>query len=88
LPISPYVQEHINLVAAIRSDSYINETRNICESNMTGIMGRESAYTGREVTWDEMMGSDLRLGPVEYNFGPVDPVVVPRIPPAPGTSPA
>jgi myo-inositol 2-dehydrogenase / D-chiro-inositol 1-dehydrogenase len=86
--ISPYVQEHINLVTAIRTGNYINEIQNVCESNMVGIMGRESAYTGREVTWDEMMTSNLRLGPTEYSMGPIGQDVVPRTPPVPGTSPA
>lgn len=83
--ISPYVQEHINLVTAIRTGSYINEIKNVCESNMVGIMGRESAYTGRAYTWDEMMESNLRLGPTEYRMGPVD---IPAVPPVPGTAPA
>ncbi len=83
--ISPYDQEHINLVTAIRTDNYINETQNICEANMVAIMGRVSAYTGREVSWEEMMNSDMRLGPTTYEMGPVD---VPRVPPVPGTSPA
>jgi hypothetical protein len=39
---------------------------------MTGIMGRISAYTGKETTWDEMMNSDLKLGPKVFAFGPVD----------------
>ena len=86
--ISPYVQEHINLVTAIRRDGYINETQNVCESTLTGIMGRESAYTGLEVTWDQMMNSGMRLGPAEYNMGPVDPDIVPRTHPVPGTTTA
>jgi myo-inositol 2-dehydrogenase / D-chiro-inositol 1-dehydrogenase len=84
--ISPYIQEHINLITAIRSNGYINETQNICESNLAGIMARESAYSGRQVTWDEMMSSNSRLGPTEYKMGPVDTVVVPRQAPVPGTS--
>ena len=35
-------------------------------------MGRIAAYTGREVTWEEMMGSDLRLGPETYAMGPLE----------------
>ncbi len=35
------------------------------------IMGRIAAYTGKEVTWDELMNSDLYLGPKTYVFGPV-----------------
>ncbi|TVR69458.1 MAG: gfo/Idh/MocA family oxidoreductase [Marinilabiliales bacterium] len=81
--ISPYVQEHINLVTAIRTGNYINEVQNVCESNMAAIMGRESAYTGRQMTWDDMMNSNLRLGPTEYSMGPVD---IPPVPPVPGTS--
>jgi hypothetical protein len=34
-------------------------------------MGRISAYTGKDVTWDEVMNSDLYLGPKTYAFGPV-----------------
>jgi hypothetical protein len=35
-------------------------------------MGRISAYSGREVTWDEMMNSDFTLGPKTYRMGKVD----------------
>jgi len=35
-------------------------------------MGRESAYTGQEVTWDQMMVSDQRLGPAEYTMGALE----------------
>jgi hypothetical protein len=35
-------------------------------------MGRISAYTGKETTWEEMMNSDLKLGPKVFEFGSVD----------------
>ena len=35
-------------------------------------MGRISAYTGKETTYEEMMNSDLKLGPKVFEFGPVD----------------
>jgi predicted dehydrogenase len=82
--ISPYVQEHIDLVTAIRTNKPINEAQNVANSTMTGIMGRISAYTGKEVTWEEMMNSDLHLGPKEYILGPLD--MTPHIP-VPGTAP-
>ncbi len=66
-----YVQEHTDLVEAIRTGNPINEAKNVAESTLTAIMGRNSAYTGREATWDELMGSDARLGPSEYALGPV-----------------
>ena len=36
-------------------------------------MGRQAAYTGRKVTWEEMMGADWELGPEgELAWGPVN----------------
>jgi len=72
LPISPYDQEHIDWVTAIRTGKPVNETQAIAESTMTGIMGRVSAYTGKETTWEEMMNSDIYLSPKYYSFGKVD----------------
>lgn len=69
--ISPYDQEHIDMVTAIRTNKPINEAENTAISTMVGIMGRISAYTGKEVTWDEMMNSELKLGPATYVLGPV-----------------
>jgi predicted dehydrogenase len=69
---SPYVQEHIDLVTAIRLEQPINEAATTAHSTLAAIMARESAYTGLEVTWDELMQSDMRLGPTTYEFGPVD----------------
>ena len=69
--VSPYVQEHIDLITCIRQNIPINEAEQTAISNMTAIMGRISAYTGKEVTWDEMMNSDMKLGPTTYVMGPV-----------------
>jgi predicted dehydrogenase len=79
-PNSPYVQEHIDLVTAIRQEKPLNEAANTAISTMVAIMGRISAYTGEETTWDQMMQSDLRLGPKEYALGPVDLEAVPPVP--------
>jgi hypothetical protein len=82
LKVGPYQQEHIDLVTAIRTNTPINEAENTAISTLTAIMGRISAYTGREVTWKEMETSDLRLGPAEYALGPVD---IETVVPVPGT---
>jgi predicted dehydrogenase len=66
--VSPYVQEHIDLIASIRTGAGLNEAQRIAESTLTAIMGREAAYTGRAITWDEMMQSDMVLGPAEINW--------------------
>lgn len=79
--VSPYVQEHIDLVTAIRTGEQFNEAEETAISTMVGIMGRISSYTGKLVTWDEMMNSDLKLGPKVFEFGPVD---IPKDIPVPG----
>lgn len=68
---SPYDQEHIDLVTAIRLDQPINEATNTAISTLVAIMGRISAYTGKETTWDEMMNSGLKIGPAEYKLGAI-----------------
>jgi myo-inositol 2-dehydrogenase/D-chiro-inositol 1-dehydrogenase len=67
----PYVQEHINLVTAIRTGNIINDAEAQVNSTLITIMGRISAYTGKDVTWEEVMNSDLYLGPKTYALGPV-----------------
>jgi myo-inositol 2-dehydrogenase/D-chiro-inositol 1-dehydrogenase len=67
----PFVQEHVNLVTAIRTGNTINDAEAQVNSTLTTIMGRMSAYTGKDVTWEEVMNSDLYLGPKTYAFGPV-----------------
>lgn len=69
--VSPYVQEHIDLITCIRQNIAINEAEQTAISNMTAIMGRISSYTGKEVTWDEMMNSDMKIGPTTYVMGTV-----------------
>jgi hypothetical protein len=77
---NPYVLEHRDLVASIRSGKPLNEGQRIAESTLTAIMGRMSAYTGRELSWKWVMNaSELDLRPPAYEFGdlPVAPVPVP-----------
>jgi myo-inositol 2-dehydrogenase / D-chiro-inositol 1-dehydrogenase len=81
----PYVQEHIDLITAIREGKQIVEAEETAKSVLTAIMGRQSAYTGLRVTWEEMMGSDLQIGPKgEIKLGPVD---MDKTVPIPGSAP-
>ncbi len=81
--VDPYDQEHIDLVTAIRTNAPINEGENVAHSTLTAIMGRISAYTGKEVTWEEMMNSDLKLGKETYALGPIDMTPVIPLPGSP-----
>lgn len=66
---NPYQNEHRNLIASIRAGKPINEAKSLAEGTLTAVMGRESAYTGRTVEWDEALNSKLRYGPDKYEFG-------------------
>ena len=76
-PVSPYVQEHTDLVASIRSGKPYNELKQVAESTLTAILGREAAYTGQELTWDEVLNADQDLTPPQTTFGPLE---VPPVP--------
>ena len=75
-----YRQEHVELIAAITSGKPVNDSKDLCDSTLTGIMGRMSAYTGKEVSWEQATESKLDLWPKqELAFGPfpTPPVAVP-----------
>ena len=67
--LNPYVAEHQKLMASIRGDGpYVNEGMRVAEATMTSIMGRESAYSGIEITWDMIMNSQQDLQPKEFDY--------------------
>jgi len=68
---NPFVQEHINLVTGIRTGNTVNDADAQVNSTLMTIMGRIAAYTGKNVTWEEILNSDLYLGPKTYALGPV-----------------
>ena len=69
------------LTTIVMNDSEL-QVNSVCMA----IMGRMAAYSGRKVTWDEILNSDLRLGPDTYEFGPVS--GIPEKPPVAGTAPS
>jgi hypothetical protein len=66
---NPYEQEHVHMVESIRQNKQINQAETLAYSSLIAIMGRESAYTGRPVTWQEILASNLRYGPDQYEMG-------------------
>jgi predicted dehydrogenase len=68
---NPFVQEHIRLVTAIRNNKPISDVEQHVQSTLMAIMGREAAYTGKFVTWEQIMSSAMKLGPEDYQLGPV-----------------
>ncbi len=81
---NPYVVEHEDLIASITgSGKYWNEARQVAESTLTAIMGRMSAYTGQEVTWQQALDSQENLAPETYDWVDVE---IPKVA-VPGRTP-
>jgi predicted dehydrogenase len=55
--VNPYVQEHIDLLESIVSGKPLNELKQVAESTLVAIMGRQSTYTGKAVTWEQALNS-------------------------------
>ena len=78
-----YIQEHADLINSIRNGKPINESKRVAESTLTAILGREAAYTGMIVDYEELLASDLDLAPeggmgkLKLGPNPVRPVPLP-----------
>jgi hypothetical protein len=59
----PYVQEHIDLINAIHNDTPLNEAKQVTDSTLAAIMGREAAYSGAGVEWDAVLNSKFAYAP-------------------------
>lgn len=64
------VYEQRDVIESIRKGVPRSEGENGAYAALTAIMGRESAYTGKLVAWDEILNSDLDLLPKNLRFGP------------------
>ena len=60
--------ELLNWVNHVRAGKHIEQVSELAVSNMMALMGRQAAYSGREVTWDAMVASNLDLTPSEITL--------------------
>ncbi|MFM7316491.1 MAG: Gfo/Idh/MocA family protein [bacterium] len=76
-----YQNEHNELFAALRAGKTIDNSDYMCKSTLMAIMGRMATYSGKAVTWEEVMNSKEDLFPADLKFGdyPVPPVAIPGI---------
>ena len=74
-----YQVEHNELFASIRAGNPLNDGERSAMSTLMGIMGREAAYTGDKITWDQLMKSNQTLVPETFTWGEneVQPVATP-----------
>ena len=79
---NPYQQEHTDLIASIRAGSPLNELRQVADSTLAAIAGREAAYTGKVISLEELMAAPVSIVPPKLEFGPIS---VPPVP-IPGQS--
>jgi predicted dehydrogenase len=69
-----YVGEHAHLLYAIVKGQPINEARNVAWATASAILIRESAYSGKRISWDEMFKDpngkfyNLQLRPTAEDF--------------------
>jgi hypothetical protein len=72
---NPYQVEHDRLFASIRSNGVISDAENGAMSTMTAIMGRMATYSGKVITLEEAMKSNLALVPQDLTWESAPPVV-------------
>ncbi len=63
--LDPYVLEHVDLINHIRKGEMIDQATETAMSTLAGVMGREAAYTGKTIAWDEIMAADMDYLPGE-----------------------
>jgi len=76
--------EHDELFADLRAGKIPNDGDRMAQSTLMGIMGRMSAYTGKEVTWEQALTSKLDTMPKDLKWDmklPVGPVPEPGVTP-------
>jgi predicted dehydrogenase len=59
-------QEHYDLFADFRAGKRPNEGDYGAYSTLTAIMGRMCTYSGKELTWEQCLNSDVELGVKDY----------------------
>ena len=73
-----YQHEHELLFEAIRENKPYNETERCAYAAMTGILGRMAAESGKTITWEDAIASDLELAPgIDHYTMDSDPPVMP-----------
>ena len=75
-----YQNEHASFLASIRKGEPINDGEHMCNATLMAIMGRMAAYTGQEITWEQILESKEKLVPDNLQWDmalPIAPMAVP-----------
>lgn len=82
-PKSMYLLEHEALFEAVRANKPIQEAEKMARSSLAGVMGRMAAYTGRSITWEDLLASGEDLFPKNLDWKgslPIPPMARPGRP--------
>ncbi|MBD1428558.1 Gfo/Idh/MocA family protein [Sphingobacterium litopenaei] len=63
-----YQTQHDELLAAVRSGNVINDGDHMVNSTLLAIWGKISAYTGKRITYEQIMSSKEVLSPLSKDF--------------------
>ena len=69
-----YDVEHQELFNAIRSGKPLNNGDYMCNDTLIGILGLMACYTGREITWEQLMKSESSFALPRYGWDVEPPV--------------
>ena len=69
---NPYVLQFVDLITTIRENKPVNEAADTANSSLIAVMGRESAYTGKTISWEEIKSTNNNLLPENPVMGAMD----------------
>jgi len=56
--------KEIAFIKSIETGNFLNETGSGADSALTAILGREAAFSGNRISWDELRNSNSKLDPM------------------------
>ena len=65
----------LKLFSSIRSGGVISDTENGAKSTLAAILGRMATYTGKKLTFDQVMKSKQKLVPENMNWDSTPPTL-------------
>jgi myo-inositol 2-dehydrogenase / D-chiro-inositol 1-dehydrogenase len=77
---NPYVVEHDDLLKSIRAGQPYCEAESGALSTMTAIFGRLCTYSGKNLSWEEALNSQINLSPEHFAWDAPPPVPTVAVP--------
>ncbi|MFY0651701.1 MAG: Gfo/Idh/MocA family oxidoreductase [Cyclobacteriaceae bacterium] len=72
---NPYQVEHDQLFASVRNGGQINNLEYGAKSTMTALLGRFATYSGKEISWEQAINSNVQLMSPEMTWDSKPPIM-------------